>query len=351
MLWTAWLTHLGFAGGLAAVSALCVRLMLARPILDHPDARKAHLRPTPKGGGTGVVVAFMLGMAALYATADFARIAEPRFAGVIGAALVIALVALADDIWDFRFVVKLGAQCAAAAVAIACGLVLDRLALPILGVVPLGPLGIAITLFWIVGCTNAVNFMDGSDALIGSVVLVASLALALISVSEGAWFVYAAALFLAAGFAGFLPFNLPPARIFLGDVGSQFAGFVLAVLAVAAARFDATQISFLIVPLLLFSLLFDAGVTLARRALAGERVSSPHRSHLYQMAVRAGVAPARVAAAHAGFTVFHAVLAALFINLPPGTKPLVLLPALAVQLAWAGWVLSRMRRAGLRFSP
>ena len=70
-------------------------------------------------------------------------------------------------------------------------------------------------------------------------------------------------LFLAAGFAGFLPFNLPPARIFMGDVGSQFAGFVLAVLAVAAARFDATQISFLIVPLLLFSLLFDAGFTLA----------------------------------------------------------------------------------------
>ena len=349
MQWSAWLIHLGFAGLLAAVSAMGVRLMLARPILDHPDARKAHDQPTPKGGGVGVVAAFMLGMAVLYATADFARIAEPRFIGVIGAALAIALVALADDVRNFGFAIKLGAQCAAAAVAIACGLVLDSLAVPVLGVVPLGWLAMPLTLFWIVGCTNAVNFMDGSDGLVASVVLVASLALALISVSEGAWFVYAAALFLAAGFAGFLPFNLPPARIFMGDVGSQFAGFVLAVLAVAAARFDATQISFLIVPLLLFSLLFDTAFTLARRALAGEKVSRPHRSHLYQMAALAGVAPARIAAAHAGFTVFHAVLAAFFINMTPAAKPLVLLPAIALQLAWAGWVLSKMRHAGLRF--
>jgi len=350
MQWSAWLTHFGFAGLLALVSAACVRLMLAFPILDHPDARKAHARPTPKGGGAGPVAAFVLGMAVLYAQADFARIAEPRFIGVIAAALAMALVALADDVRDFRFVVKLAAQCAAAAVAVACGLVLDRLALPVLGVLPLGGFGVALTLFWIVGCTNAVNFMDGSDGLVGSVVLLASLALALISASEGAWFVYAAALFLAAGFAGFLPFNLPPARIFMGDVGSQFAGFVLAVLAVAAARFDATQVSFLIVPLLLLSLLFDAGFTLIRRALAGERVSAPHRSHLYQMAVRAGVSPGRVAAAHAGFTVFHALLAGLFIHLPPAAKPAILLPALLVQLAWAGWVLAQMRRAGLRFS-
>ena len=350
MQWSAWLTHFAFAGLLAVVSALGVGIMLRFPILDQPDARKAHARPTPKGGGVGIVLAFMLGMAVLYATADFARIAEARFAGVIAAAFAIALVALADDVWNFRFLVKLGAQCGAAGVAVASGLVLDRLALPLLGVVPLGMFGVALTLFWIVGCTNAVNFMDGSDGLVGSVVLLASLSLALISASEGAWFVYAAALFLAAGFLGFLPFNLPPARIFMGDVGSQFAGFVLAVLAVAAARFDTMQISFLIVPLLLFSLLFDAGVTVLRRALAGERVSTPHRSHLFQMAVRTGVPPARVAAAHAGFTVFHAVLAALFINLPPAAKPLVLLPALLVQLAWAGWVVRRMRRAGLGFS-
>ena len=346
---TAILTHLGFALFLALVSAGCVALMIRFPILDHPDARKAHLHPTPKGGGMGVVVAFMIGMLVLFGIADIARLVPVQFLGVILAALAMAAVALADDARDFRFVVKLAAQSGAAVVAVASGLVLERLAVPVLGEVQLGWFGVGLTLFWILGCTNAVNFMDGSDALVASVMLVAALALALISASEGAWFVYAASLFLAAGFVGFLPFNLPPARIFMGDVGSQFAGFVMAVLAVAAARFDATQISFLIVPLLLLGLLFDAGFTLLRRALAGERVSTPHRTHLYQMAVRSGVQPAHVAAIHAGFTVFHAMLAAVFINLAPPWKPAVLLPALAVQLLWAAWVLARMRARGLAF--
>ena len=346
---SAFIAHLAFAACLALVSALGVALMIRFPILDHPDARKAHKRPTPKGGGVGVVLAFMLGMAALYGLANFARLAEPQFRGVILAAFAMALVALADDVKDFRFLVKLSAQFVAALVAVASGLVLTRLALPVVGVVELGWLGVPITLFWILGCTNAVNFMDGSDALVGGVMFLASATLCGVALSEGAWFVYAASLFLAAGFLGFLPFNLPPARIFMGDVGSQFAGFVMAVLAVAASRFDAQQVSVLIVPLLIFSLLFDAVFTLVRRALAGRPVSRPHRTHLYQMAVRSGVSPARVAALHAGFTLFHAGLVALFFQLGPSQKPLVLLPALAVQLAWALWVLGRMRRAGLTF--
>ena len=105
------------------------------------------------------------------------------------------------------------------------------------------------TVVWLVGCANAVNLIDGMDGLAGGVALVAAGSVALLA--GPSWAGWAGGL-LAAGVAGFLPFNLAPARIFMGDVGSQFAGFVMAVLAVAAARFDSTQISFLIVPLLLF---------------------------------------------------------------------------------------------------
>ena len=93
-------------------------------------------------------------------------------------------------------------------------------------------------------------------------------------------------LLLAAGIAGFLPFNFPRARIFMGDVGSQFCGFMLAVLAVVASRFEGLQMSFLLVPMLLSGVLFDVGFTLVRRAVAGERVTAPHRGHLYQVAQR-----------------------------------------------------------------
>jgi UDP-GlcNAc:undecaprenyl-phosphate GlcNAc-1-phosphate transferase len=212
--------------------------------------------------------------------------------------------------------------------------------------VELGVLGLAITLFWIVGCTNAVNFMDGLDGLVTGVVVIASATLAVIAALNESWFAHAAAMFLLAGFAGFLPFNRHPARIFMGDVGSQFAGFMLAVLGVAAAAFEASQVSFLIVPLLLFGLLFDASFTLVRRALMGERVSSPHRSHLYQMAQRTGVPVRVVAGVHWGFALFHAALAFVFLALDTPDKPLVVVPALAGQLVWAAYVIRRMRRTG-----
>ena len=149
---------------------------------------------------------------------------------------------------------------------------------------------------------------------------------------------------------GFLPFNFPNARIFMGDVGSQFIGFMMAVLAVAAARFDAASVSFLIVPLLLFGLLFDAAFTLVRRALRGERIAAAHRTHLYQMAQRSGLGVRTVAAAHWGFVLFHGGLIALFLRMSPGTKPLIVLPALAVQVAWALYVARRVRRAGLTWA-
>ena len=341
------LEHAAFALLLALLSAGGVKAMIAWPILDHPNARSAHARPTPRGGGVGVVAAFVAGMLVLYQVADFARIADRQFLGVILAAVAIAVVALVDDMRDLSARLRLAAQCAAALVAVGSGLVVTRLAIPWVGVVDLGWIGLPLTLVWIVGCTNAVNFMDGLDGLVGGTLLVVAGALTLIAATQAGWFVYAAALFLAAGFAGFLPFNLHPARIFMGDVGSQFAGFVLAVLAVAASRFDGQQVSFLIVPLLMFGLLFDAAFTLARRALMGERLAEGHRTHLYQLAQRSGVPTRTVAAVHWGFALFHAGLVALFLHMTPSWKPLIVLPALAVQLAWLGFVVLRMRRAGL----
>lgn len=343
----AFLTHLAVALGLALISALVVRLMIAYPILDHPNARSSHSRPTPRGGGLGIVVAFTLGMGVLYWQAEYARLPGPQFLGVIGAALAIAAVSLWDDARDLRFALKLAAQALAALVAIGSGLELQRLAVPGLGIVQLGALGPLLTLFWILGCTNAVNFMDGLDGLVGGTVFLALLILCAIAESQGGWFVYLASLMLAAGLLGFLPFNLHPARIFMGDVGSQFLGFMMAILAVAAARFDAAEVTFMLVPLLLFGLFFDAAFTLLRRAAMGLNITAAHRTHLYQMAQRSGMGVRQVAAVHWGFVLAHGVLALAFMALAPAIKPLVLVPALGLQLIWLAYVRARMRRAGI----
>jgi UDP-GlcNAc:undecaprenyl-phosphate GlcNAc-1-phosphate transferase len=343
----AFLQHLGFAICLALLSALVVRLMIAFPILDHPNDRSAHAHPTPRGGGLGIVAAFLAGMTVLYLAAQFARIAEMQFLGVIAAAVAIAGVALVDDVRNLSAGLRLAAQCAAALVAVATGLVVTKLAMPWGGVLQIEWLAPLFTALWIVGCTNAVNFMDGLDGLVGGTLLVVSFALCAIAAFQGGWFVYAGALFLAAGFAGFLPFNLHPARIFMGDVGSQFAGFVMAVLGVAAARFDSQQLSFVVVPLLMFGLLFDAAFTLARRALMGAPLTEGHRTHLYQLAHRAGMDVRAIAAAHWGFAAFNALMVVAFLAIPAPYKAVAGVPALALQLSWLAYVMRRMKRAGI----
>lgn len=341
------LRHLAFCAGLAAVSALVVLVMLREGVVDRPDARKAHTRPTPKGGGLGVVAAFLLGVTVLYGYADFARLADQYFRGVILAAVLIAIVSYLDDLRDWPFIVKLAAQIVAALGAVGSGLYLRVLHLPYVGSVHLGWGGGVLTLAWILFATNAVNFVDGLDGLAGGTALVACGFLALIGGAQGGWFVYFASMLLGAGLVGFLPFNFPRARIFLGDVGSQFCGFILAVLGVAAAQFDFVPLSFLLVPMLLFGVLFDVAFTLARRIIAGQPITRPHRGFLFQVAHRAGMAPARITLLHWGFAAYGGLICLLFEAVPGLGKVLLPLAVLPPQLAWLGYVAWRARRAGI----
>ena len=122
---------------------------------------------------------------------------------------------------------------------------------------------------------------------------------------------------------------------------------MLAVLGVAAARFEAVELSLLLMPMLLSGLLLDALFTLARRLLAGERVTQPHRGHLYQIAHRSGMDPRVVAATHWGFAAFGGVVALGFFAVPSQAKPLLPILVLLPQLGWLAYVVTRARRAGL----
>jgi UDP-GlcNAc:undecaprenyl-phosphate/decaprenyl-phosphate GlcNAc-1-phosphate transferase len=348
MTFLAFLRHLAFAASLAALSAAIVRVMLRVRIMDTPDDRKAHNHPTPKGGGVGIVVAFLVGIYVLYSYASFSRIADPYFRGVILASAAIAVVAFLDDLRDWPFTVKLAAQVLAALAAVGSGLYIRAYSVPYLGLVDIGWLGPVATIAWILFATNAMNFIDGLDGLAPGVALIAAAFLAFIAQQESGWFVYFAALLLAAGLAGFLPFNYPRARIFMGDVGSQFCGFVLAVLGVAASRFTGVQLSFLIVPMLLSGVLFDVAFTLVRRAIERERLTEPHRGHLYQLAQRAGVPAHGVAAVHWGFAAFGGVCCLAFIEAPAWWKPEIALLPLLPQFAWMIFVRQRADRAGIR---
>jgi UDP-GlcNAc:undecaprenyl-phosphate GlcNAc-1-phosphate transferase len=340
----AFLRHLAFAAVLAGLSAVCVRGMIWARVMDTPNGRKAHEQPTPKSGGVGIVVAFLVGMAVLYQVAEFSRLAQPYFLGVIGSAAAIAAVAFLDDIRDWSFVVKLAAQVLAALVAVGTGLYVRDYNLPYVGTLDLGWIGAVATLGWILFATNAMNFIDGLNGLASGVALIGSVFLAGIAASQGGWFVYFASLLLAAGLVGFLPFNFPRARIFMGDVGSQFCGFTLAMLGVAAGRFEKVEMSFLLVPMLLSGVLFDVAFTLVRRTLAGMPPVHAHRGHLYQVAHKSGMSATAVALVHWLFCALGGLACVAFILAPSPLKPFIPLGLLVPQLMWLGVVAGIARR-------
>jgi len=339
----------------ALLSALLVRAMIAARILDRPNARSSHAAPTPRGGGVGVVGALVAGLAAPHLLGP-APLLDARALALLGGTLLVAALGLADDLRTLRFREKLAVQTLAAALAMAGGLVFHHVPLPGAGTVALGPLAWPLTWLWLVGLTNAMNFIDGLNGLCAGTSLIASLFLAACA-PPGEPLVPAAALLLAAGCAGFLPFNFPRAAIFLGDVGSQALGFALAALGVVVAGAPAAAgpgAGFWLVPVLLFAFGFDTLFTLARRARAGEAVTEAHRGHLYQVAQRAGMAATRVTLLHWGFAVLQGLAALPLARLAwrggadPGWAALSTLSALAaIQLVWLAAVLRRARLAGL----
>jgi UDP-GlcNAc:undecaprenyl-phosphate GlcNAc-1-phosphate transferase len=332
--------HLALMAGLALFSAIVVRAMIAVGVPDRPDARKSHTVVTPKSGGVGIVAAFLLGVLLLYRYGQVSRLPELRFLGVIGAAVLMAAVSFIDDLFDVSFLIKLATQFIAASVAVFAGLAVHVLALPYQGTVDLGVLGIPLV-------TNAMNFIDGLNGLAAGVTLIACLFLAGLAAAYGGFFVYTAALLLAGGVLGFLPFNYPKAQIFMGDVGSQFCGFMLALFGIAAARYGAVPMSFLLVPLLLSGVLFDVAFTLLRRMIGGENIARAHRGHLYQLAQRAGVPASAVALIHWGFAVVGGLSAMAFLAASGSIKLAVLGLPLILQFLWLGYVVARARRVKL----
>ena len=285
------LTLIATGGVTGAVTWLVLRAARRWEIQDVPVARSSHRRPTPTLGGLGIIAGTWAGYALWL---DGAGAAVAGFGG-LGAASVVVLFLILDD-WRRPLAVreKLAIQ-VAAAIAFCCGgTLLGGVTLPELGRIELaGPWPWLVTCLWLVALMNAYNFMDGIDG-IGAVQ----------TISAGGWLAYClwasgsalwpGALIIVVAAAAFLLFNFPPARIFMGDVGSMFLGLQWGALSVVAAAGG--------LPLWIFAAvfgyyLFDVTYALLRRALHGENLLVAHRQHLYQRFVQRGWSPRRVDAA------------------------------------------------------
>jgi UDP-GlcNAc:undecaprenyl-phosphate GlcNAc-1-phosphate transferase len=341
-------SHLAFAAAIFGCSAALtwVMLRLVR-VMDVPNERSSHARPVPKSGGIAIVATFVVGSLVMYFVADVARIDDRYFWGYVVSAVALAAVSFVDDVLQKTFLAKVATQLLCVGVVLVSGVVLHRLAIPGLGEVQLGWTGYVLTFLWILGLTNAYNFMDGLDGLAGGVAVIAAGFLCAIALSQKSVFVYISSYVLLAGAAGFLVFNFPPAKIFMGDVGSAFLGFTFATLAVIGSSLDLGRLSFYIVPMLLFHFIFDTFFTFFRRLARRERVHEAHRTHLYQLLNRIGYSHRAVSLFHYAVTVVQGIAAYISIGLAPDRRLLVFIPFLLAESAYAWWLLSRARRAGI----
>jgi Fuc2NAc and GlcNAc transferase len=265
---------IGF-GVAASVAWLISRNAARLGLLDVPNERSSHVAATPRGGGIGIVAG--VAAAVIFLTAAGIPLEWNLGVLLVGIALLAGLGAV-DDRRSIPVVYRILVQVVVAVAVVALIGGVDRLPLPPPLDLPLGPLGFPLAVVWLVTVTNFYNFMDGIDGLAAGQGF-ASCA----GVIIGIWALGAVelALVLAAACLGFLLLNSPPARIFLGDVGSYTLGFAIAGMPLLAPEFGRPMALFAVgVGLTLF--LLDPLETLVRLLRAGRRIGIGHREHSYQ---------------------------------------------------------------------
>jgi UDP-N-acetylmuramyl pentapeptide phosphotransferase/UDP-N-acetylglucosamine-1-phosphate transferase len=268
-------------------------------MLAMPNERSSHTEPTPHGAGLVIAVIGLICYVpiSLYVSGPFSW-------GYFCGAFLIAGVSFLDDIRPIRFLWRLAIHSLAAIL-----LIIDLETwhgISMLGKLDLGHFGYVLTFLWIVWMVNCYNFMDGIDGLAGLQAVIAGIGWIILCRTLEMQPTYYFSAVIAAASMGFLAYNLSPAKIFMGDVGSAFLGFTFAALPLLGRTHAVKSPDLLPIAAVLFVwfFLFDSVVTIARRALRGEKIWIAHREHLFQRLVMSGLSHQRV-------TVIYGVLASI----------------------------------------
>jgi UDP-GlcNAc:undecaprenyl-phosphate GlcNAc-1-phosphate transferase len=237
--------------------------------------RDIHARPTPMLGGPAIYLAFALGVGA-------ALPLRGQLAGLLVLGACTALLFLADDVRPLPAWFKLAVQLVMAALAVwVLDFKITFLTLPGNGIVLLGSLAVPISLLWILGMQNTVNLLDGVDGLAAGVVAIVAMTLVIAAASRNQPEIVVAAAALAAACLGFLIFNFHPARIFMGDSGSQFLGLTLALLSIAGVAKVAVAFALVVPALALAIPIVDTGWAIVRRRRRGVSIAHADSEHIH----------------------------------------------------------------------
>jgi len=275
------------AGGLSFASTPLVKLFAQKVgAIDVPkDGRRMHKVPIPRLGGLAIFFGF------IFSVLLFGQIDEAT-RGMLFGAVIIVLLGVIDDITPLKAWLKLIVQILAAFVAIQHGIVIEVISNPNLFsgdlYLFLGNLSVPVTILWIVGITNAVNLIDGLDGLAVGVSSIACFSMFAIALLVSEPFVAVITAALAGACIGFMPYNLNPAKIFMGDTGATFLGYMLAVVSVQGFFKFYAILSFAVPFLILGLPIFDTSFAILRRLVHGKNPMAPDRGHVHHRLIDMG---------------------------------------------------------------
>ena len=303
-----------------------IRLAPRIGAVDQPGVRKLHTTPTPRIGGVAIFLAVIV--AVLSAVAFDGAIGREvgrdllKIVGLLCTATFVLAVGLVDDIRGLGARRKLVAEFAAAAVLCAMGVRIESLAVKGLFEIEFGWLSWPLTMLWIVGIANSLNLIDGLDGLAAGISAIACAVVAAFALQAQQTVMAVVMLAMLGGLAGFLVFNFNPARVFLGDCGSLFLGFMLAGASVLSSTKTATAVG-LALPLLAMGVpIFDTLFSMFRRALERRSVFAPDRRHIHHHLIKMGLRQRHIVLVLYGITAVCAALG-MFMMVTGGAGALV----------------------------
>jgi UDP-N-acetylmuramyl pentapeptide phosphotransferase/UDP-N-acetylglucosamine-1-phosphate transferase len=320
------------------VCVLARDFALRRALLDRPNERSLHTTPVPRLGGVAIVLACYAALLLALRETSQPHALWPWLLG----ALPVAALGLLDDLRPLhaglRLLIQLGV---AGAFCATLALPTELLLTPALSVtMPAAVFGIVGAVF-LVALLNIYNFMDGMDGLAATQAVGASMAFATSAIAFGHEDLALLSLALLGASGGFFVHNAPPAKLFMGDVGSTFLGFSFASITFIGLTRPTHPIALSPAIFALAPFLFDGCFTLLRRALRGEKIWQAHRTHLYQRAVASGLQHHDVLVRYAAWTAFGVVTAVADVHTKGGYTWLFALSHVACFVAVWRWVCTR----------
>lgn len=277
------------------------RIALRSGAIDIPkDSRRMHKKPMALMGGLAIITGFTLAILYSFASKDFNKflesLAQLKILGLIFGVMIIVVLGVIDDIKPLRARVKFPVQLLAATIVVATGTRITSITKPFQGVATSGmtyilgeALAFLISVLWIVGVTNAINLIDGLDGLAAGVSGIAALSLFIVAVIRGQDGIAIVAVSLVGAVFGFLPYNFNPAKIFMGDTGAMFLGFILAALSIEGTMKSVTALA-LAIPILVLGLpIFDTLFAILRRIANGKPIGEADRGHLHHRLLDMGL--------------------------------------------------------------